>query len=70
MIQTPRINERSDVEEQPLRPLKGEYRNDEIAVLASQRRLDFAEQRAPLLDGQILADSIAIGALANHMIKP
>lgn len=69
MGQAPGVDEHGDVEQQFLRPLKREHRDDEIAP-TRQRRLDFGfEQGSPLLDRQIFPDPVAIGAFADHMIE-
>src|SRR3546814_3741887 len=70
MRQTAGVDEHGNVEEQLLRPLKREYRDDEIAA-TRQRSLDFGfQERTPLLDRQILAGPVAISAFADHMVKP
>src|SRR3546814_18619892 len=70
MRQTAGVDEHGNVEEQLLRPLKREYRDDEIAA-TRQRSLDFDfQERTPLLDRQILAGPVAISAFADHIVKP
>src|SRR3546814_14138357 len=50
MRQTAGVDEHGNVEEQLLRPLKREYRDDEIAA-TRQRSLDFGfQERTPLLE--------------------
>src|SRR3546814_3853338 len=66
MRQTAGVDEHGNVEEQLLRPLKREYRDDEIAA-TRQRSLDFGlQERTPLLDRQILAGPVAISARSEE----
>ncbi len=69
MRQPTRIDQAGDIEQQLLRSLQREHRDDQIAA-KRQSRLDLRfQQSAALLDSDILAHPVAVGALANHVIE-
>lgn len=64
------VDQRGDINQQFLRALEREHRNDEIAT-ARQRPLDLGfQQGSALADGEMVALAVAVGGFADDMIEP
>ena len=64
------VDQRRQVEEQLLRAFERKDRDDEVAA-AGERGLDLGLEQGPaLLNGDRVAEAIAIGAFANDMVDP
>ncbi len=65
----PAVNQRGQVEQQFLRPLEREDRNDEVAAPVERRLHLGTEQTASFLDRHMIAHAIAVGRFANDMVE-
>src|SRR3546814_16719087 len=66
--QPARIDQAGNIEQQLLRALEREYRNDEVPARRDGLPDLPLEQCTALPDGVLLARLVAIGALANNMV--
>jgi len=65
-----RIKQRGHVEQELLRPLEREYRDNQVPA-ARQRTLDLGlEQGATITDSQIVALAVSISGFADDVVKP
>src|SRR3546814_7963431 len=67
--QPARIDHAGNIEQQLLRALEREYRNDEVPARRDGLPDLPLEQCTALPDGVLLARLVAIGALANNMVE-